>query len=229
MIELTKEDYDIFQEIEKRREEIIDLNKTFDFIDYGAGSPDAKLTKDQMYNGVRKKISTKEMCRIGLKGNWVEFLYKMVKKYKPKNILELGTCCGFSSIYMSKANPSAVIYTIEGSKELADIAKENIEKLNCNNIKQIVGRFQDVLSGALEGIGRVDFAFIDGHHDRDATIRYYETIKPYLSHKSIVIFDDISWSDGMKRAWEEIRRDPLIEKYEDLGKLGICFIRGQKC
>jgi predicted O-methyltransferase YrrM len=221
---LEKKDKEIFQAIEKLRSEIIAEAKAFDFIDYGAGDPDANLDHESMYRGVKKTRSTAEMCKIGLKNNWAEFLYLLVKEHKPKQILELGTCCGFSSIYMAKANPEATIYTIEGCEDLAKIAQSNMQKLQCSNIISIVGRFQDVLKENLEQIKEIDLAFIDGHHDHDATLHYYKQIKPYLSTHAIVIFDDINWSDGMKKAWNTISTDPDFQKVEDLGKLAVCYM-----
>ena len=224
MIELTGEDYKIFESIEKVREKIIQENRQIEFVDYGAGTPTSTRTDSEMYSGVKSISSTGKMCKIGLKKNWAELIYKIVKKHKPNQILELGTCCGFSSIYMSKANKLSNIVTLDGSKELAKIAKKNMELLDCSNIVQKIGRFQDILTDVLNQIKQVDLAFIDGHHDKNATIKYYNMIRPYLSKNAIIIFDDISWSEGMKEAWNEISKDKNIAEYENLDKLGICYL-----
>jgi len=224
MIKLNNEDYNIFEEIEKQRENIINKNSILNIIDYGAGSPVDTRTKEEMYIGNKVKTSTSDMCKIGLKNNWAEFMYQLIKTHKPNHILELGTCCGFSSIYMSKANTSSKIFTIEGSEELAKVAQENRDKLNCNNVIQKIGKFQDILIPVLEEIQNVDFAFIDGHHDKDATIEYFNIIKPFLNKNAIIVFDDISWSDGMQEAWQKIIKDKDIIKYEDMKKLGICYL-----
>lgn len=220
---MDKEDLKIFDEIEQVREYIIKENIPLNVIDYGAGNPSSTRTEAEMYQGKLVKTSTGEMCKIGLKKNWAELLYKIIKNNKPNKVLELGTCCGFSSIYMSKASPSSIIYTIEGSHELAETAKENRKKLNCTNVIQKVGKFQDIVGETLEEMKSVDLAFIDGHHDKKATLDYYKKIKPYLNKNAIVIFDDISWSEGMKEAWNEILKDPTITNHEDLKKLGICY------
>jgi predicted O-methyltransferase YrrM len=125
---------------------------------------------------------------------------------------------------MSKANKLSNIVTLDGSKELAKIAKKNMELLKCSNIVQRIRRFQDILIDVLNQVKQVDLAFIDGHHDKNATIKYYNMIRPYLSKNAIIIFDDISWSEGMKEAWNEISKDKNIAKYENLDKLGICYL-----
>lgn len=223
-MEFSDKELKVFDEIEKIREEIKEANLKVEYLDFGAGTPTSNKSQEEMYEGSESCKFTKDLCSIGLKGDWAKLLYKLVKENKPKVILELGTCCGFSSIYMSKASIESKIYTIEGAKEVAKIAKQNIQKANATNINQIVGRFQDVLKPLLDEVKKVNFAFIDGHHDIVATIEYYNIIKPYLSKEAIVIFDDINWSEGMKEAWQEILKDSDIKKYEDLGKLGVCYL-----
>lgn len=222
--DISGDDILIFNEIEKIRESIKEKNIKIDFLDFGAGDPNDNRDNSQMSEGVKTTKYTKQLCQIGLKGEWAQLMYTLIKKYKPNNILELGTCCGFSSIYMAKANPSSNIYTIEGACEVANIASNNINQANVTNINQIIGKFDDVLASTLKDIKQIDFAFIDGHRDKDATIRYFGIIKPFLSQNAIVVFDDISWSDGMKECWTEIIKDKDIKSYENLEKLGICYL-----
>jgi len=44
------------------------------------------------------------------------------------------------------------------------------------------------------------FIFIDGHHEEQATLNYFEEIIPYAGQNAIFLFDDIYWSIGMNRA-----------------------------
>ncbi|WP_321777265.1 class I SAM-dependent methyltransferase [Sulfurimonas sp.] len=221
---LNDNDLSIFKDIESLRDKIIQENKQIKVLDYGAGNPDDKRSSEQMYKGVTKNISTKSLCKIGLKNDFAHLIYAIIKKHQPATILELGTCCGFSSIYMSKAlKNEGTIHTIEGSPQTAQIAQKNFKDIDALNIKSYVGRFSDVLPNILPNIKSIDFAFIDGHHDRDATLEYFKNIKPFLSENAIVLFDDISWSKGMIEAWEIIKKDNAITSYEDYAKVGLCF------
>lgn len=192
------------------------------FLDFGAGNPEDKRSEEEMLKGKEAQTTIAKLSSIGLKNEWSEWIYTLIKTREPKVVLELGTCCGFSAITMSLASSDATIYTIEGAKEIAAVASENIKKANCQNITQVVGRFTDVLQNTLERISSIDFAFIDGHHDKDATIKYYKQILPYMAKGSVMAFDDISWSDGMKEAWEAISSE--ASKCEHLGKIGVCYI-----
>lgn len=114
--------------------------------------------------------------------------------------------------------------TIEGSDEVAKVAQANIHDLELNNVEIRIGRFDQQLPEILEELVEVDFAFIDGHHDEHATLEYFERIHPYLSTQAIIVFDDINWSEGMKRAWKQIVDDPRIKYSFDLNAMGVCFL-----
>lgn len=226
-MQLTSHDHTIFELIEAIRMKRKAQNEVIALVDYGAGDPEATRSHEEMYQGVPKETTIAELSSIGLKGEWAQRLYYLVQKHRPIKVLELGTCCGFSAIYMAKACRDSMIYTVEGDPNVAALAKENIEEAGCKNITQYIGRFQDVLPAILEALLQVDLAFIDGHHDKEATLHYLEMLKPYLSPKAVVVFDDISWSEGMKEAWEKICHDSFFERCVDMKKLGICFVKGE--
>ena len=146
------------------------------------------------------------------------------KRAKAKGCLGARYLLRISAIKVGLGNADSKVYTIEGAKEIAAVAGENIKKAGCTNITQIVGRFADVLDETLGRISPIDFAFIDGHHDKDATVKYYRQILPFMAKGSVMAFDDISWSDGMKEAWELISAEAGMGKCEHLGKIGICHI-----
>lgn len=45
-----------------------------------------------------------------------------------------------------------------------------------------------------------------------------------VSDEAIVVFDDISWSPGMRGAWSEIEEDKRVVVSVDLGVVGIVLI-----
>lgn len=225
LTQLNQNDFDIFQQIESQRTIIREEAINVDVMDFGAGNPNDNRSPKQMYNGVHKKVTTHELCRIGLKENYAALLYSLIKYNKPKIVLELGTCCAFSSIYMAKASKYSQIHTIEGSKNTAKIALKNIHALECDNIHLYIGRFMDTLPELLKQLRSIDFAFIDGHHDKEATLEYFNIIKPYLSNKATILFDDISWSTGMQEAWQIIKQDDSIDSYKDFSKLGLVTMK----
>lgn len=158
---------------------------------------------------------------------WAYILFKIVRTYKPKVCFELGTNIGISAAYQAaalKLNNAGRLTTFELSDSKVNLARSNFKVLHLDNIDVIPGRFNDTLKNELIKQQPIDYVFIDGHHDGDATVEYFNLITPYLSEKSILIFDDINWSEGMKMAWEIIRKDKRLTAAIDLNRLGICLI-----
>lgn len=215
---------DIIKKIEAQREYLKQSLEFVEIVDYGAGKPEDKRTKEQMQRGVVSKVSLENLASIGVKKEKAEQIYGIFKDLKPEKILELGTCCGFSSSYFSLFAPNARIYTIEGSPNVAKIARENHKSLGLSNIEVIEGRFDLVLPKLLEKIAPLDFAFIDGHHNKDATLEYFKQILPFMQRGGVMLFDDIAWSLGMQEAWAEILESKVYVESKDFGWMGAIWL-----
>ena len=223
----------ILKIIDEIRDGYLASNETIKITDYGSGNPTSRRSNQQMHEGVIKKETVSEVCkRASTKNKWGQLIFKLIRDFKPENCLELGTCLGISGAYQVSAlklNGKGQFITVEGSPEIAKIADNGLKKLNYQGYKVNVGRFFDVLPKILSKNNLIDFVFIDGHHDKIATKKYYEFIYPYLNERSIVIFDDINWSDGMKEVWKIIHEEGEgIKTSFDFYKWGICFIDKNK-
>lgn len=158
---------------------------------------------------------------------WARVLFKLVREWKPSTCLELGTNMGLSAAYQASAlklNGAGSLTTLEGEEPRARIARRNFEQLGLDNAVVVVGRFRDTLPGVLSHCGPIGFAFIDGHHDRDATRDYFDQITFRLARPAVIVLDDISWSHGMRQAWAGIREDPRVVVSADLRVLGLCVV-----
>lgn len=216
--ELFKEKtpYYCFDEIESIRAKLLLTKKTIEVSDLGAGSKRIK-------KGIRK-IS--DIANTSLKSKkHSQLLYRMVRRFKPDSILELGTSFGISTAYMAKANPSAKIISIEGSSEIAKVARINFKKMNIENVQLITANFDDVLSTGIEKIQHLDFVFFDGNHKKEATLNYFKQCLIKAHENSIFIFDDIYWSTGMKEAWSEIKQHPKVTITIDCFEMGMVFFK----
>lgn len=63
--------------------------------------------------------------------------------------------------------------------------------------------------------------WIDGHHEKVATIHYFQRLMPVLNTGALVFFDDIRWSQDMYDGWEELRRWSGFSHTVDLGSIGL--------
>lgn len=127
-----------------------------------------------------------------------EFLKSLVLISKPKDILEIGTAIGYSSLLFSKYS-NANITTIEKSKEISEIAKANFSKYN-KKINLINMDAKKALNNFNQGF---DFVFIDANKSQ---YEYYfnESLK-LLNENGLIVCDNILFRG-------EITNDDLINR-----------------
>jgi predicted O-methyltransferase YrrM len=206
----------VYTEVETIRQKLLADDRTITIIDLGAGS--------HVNNNRQKKIS--DIAAHALKPpKLAQLLYRIAADLQPASIIELGTCLGVTSIYLQKAAPEAKVYTLEGSPETAGIAQETFNNAGLKNIELVIGNFDDTLPGIIDSLDKVDFVFVDGNHQKDATLRYFEWCLPKVHDGTLLIFDDIYWSEGMKEAWAQIKAHPEVAVTIDLFWIGLVYFR----
>lgn len=206
----------VYTEIENIREGLLNDNRVITVNDPGAGS--------HVINDRRRKISA--IAKNVLEPpKLAQLLYRLAVDMQPGNIIELGTCLGITTLYLQKAVPDAKVYTLEGSPEIAAIAKRDFAKAGLTNINLILGNFDNTLPEVINKLNKLDFVFVDGNHQKDATLRYFEWCLPKVHDDTLLIFDDIYWSEGMKEAWAEIKAHPQVTVTIDLFWTGLVYFR----
>lgn len=209
-----KSTHTLFEKIEHLRNELLHQHNTIEISDFGAGSKIYKTNKRSISNIAQTSVKSKKYC---------ELLYRISEWHKPDNVLELGTSLGISTAYLSLASKNVI--TIEGCKNIAEIANQNFKKLQIKNIQLINNQFDYCLNIELEKIkNQKNLYYIDGNHKKNATIKYFETILQYATEIDILILDDIHWSIEMEEAWKYICQHKNITITIDLFWLGIVFL-----
>jgi predicted O-methyltransferase YrrM len=226
--ELNEEENNLIKSIENLRKALENSDEVVTVKDFGAGSPDLKLSISEMESGILSQRIIKDICLNASSSPKVgQLIFRIILNIKPKRCLELGTSLGISGAYQLaalKINNKGELITIEGSENISKIAQNNFSKLGFSNFKIYNGSFKDVLLEILSKEKLYDLVFIDGHHDKVATKQYFEQIYPSLDEKAILIFDDIYWSKGMSEVWKEIYTDNRVNNSIDIGRWGICYI-----
>lgn len=213
------------EKIERLRRDLSQNTSTVRMEDFGAGSGDSTRTATEMEQGRFVEMTLAQANRASLPRFWSRLLSKIVRKAKCEKCLEMGSCLGISAAYVGAAleGSEGNLISLDGAKELSNLAQAHIQKLGLTRVSFRVGRFSDVLLPTLKEFGPIDYVFVDGHHDEKATIEYFSTLIPHLKNEAIVVFDDIDWSPGMKNAWSALKKNPHFEVSIDLGSMGVCI------
>ncbi|MEO5910783.1 MAG: class I SAM-dependent methyltransferase [Pelobium sp.] len=205
-----------YQKIENLREKLIRDDRYITITDLGAGSLVGNQKQKQIKFLAKNALKPKKLSQL---------LYRFAKEFQPSNIIELGTCLGITTSYLATAVPNAKIITMEGCPQTAGVAKANFDQLSLNKVDLKIGNFDELLPNVIKEEEQLDFIFIDGNHRKDATLNYFNWCLPKIHEKSVMIFDDIYWSSGMKEAWREIKQHPQVSVTIDLFWIGLVFFK----
>jgi predicted O-methyltransferase YrrM len=129
----------------------------------------------------------------------------IIQKYKPRNILEVGTLYGYSAILMADTlnGANGKVITIEIDKPIADIARKNISDAGlADKIDVIVGNALDVIPRLNS---KFDLLFLDAA--KGEYLKYLELAqKRNLKEGSIIVADNVEISKSeMQDYLEHVR------------------------
>jgi len=209
--------YDDYKTLNTYRSDLVSNHQKLKIEDFGSGSKKFKNT--------HRKVS--EIARISGSSEKKAFLlFRLAKYFNSKNILELGTALGMGTAALAISNKTAKVVSIEGNEELAKISAKKLSDFNLNNVDIV----NELFSNALPKLKNFqwDLIFIDGHHDEDATIKYFETLLPSTHNNTAIIFDDIYWSEEMLKAWKTIINHPKVTVSIDTFYFGMVFLRKEQ-
>jgi predicted O-methyltransferase YrrM len=226
--DFAAEDVESFRRVEALRRSLLRNFRPLEIVDFGAGGSQAPPEHESSRAPASVRTTIARSALSSKSPFWARLLFMLVREARPARCLELGSNLGLSAAYQASAlrlNGTGLLVTLEGAEPRARLARQNLARLGLDNATVVTGEFRNTLAGILEVDPPVDFAFIDGHHDEHATREYFERIAARAAPTAIIVLDDISWSDGMKRAWRSIRSDSRVALAVDLRVIGLCLLR----
>jgi predicted O-methyltransferase YrrM len=130
-------------------------------------------------------------------------LADMVRRHRPKRILEVGTFIGYSAILMARElEEGSTITSIEIDPEEAEEAKANIRAAGLDErVKVFVGDALDVIP-KIEG--RFDMVFLDA--EKSKYLNYLKLVEDRLPRGSVIVADNArSLAHSMRDYLEYVR------------------------
>ncbi len=121
-----------------------------------------------------------------------KFLHLLAKLHGARNILEIGTLGGYSTIWLGRALPAeGHLLSLEADPKHAAIATENIARANLSSAVRVrLGRAQDTLPKLIEeGAGPYDFIFIDA--DKTGYPDYFGWALKLSRRGTLIIADNV--------------------------------------
>ena len=132
-----------------------------------------------------------------------KILAEVVRKLKPRKILEVGSLYGYSAILITKNSPAnAEITTVEKNPEHARMTEQNVERAQLENqIKVIKGDAMEILSKLP---GPFDLVFLDA--EKTQYLDYLKAVEDKLHQGSVVVADNVGvFADQMQNYLHYVR------------------------
>lgn len=200
----------IYHDIEALRAKMLTDKRQIDVKDYGTGFDRKRKVSDIAAHSLKS-------------AKYSQLLFRMVHQFNPQTILELGTSLGITTAYLASNSSKSRCITLEGCSQTAGIARENFAKLQLGNVELVEGDINVTLEQVLKTVTTLDFVFVDANHSSSAVLNYFELCLPFVKSNTVMVFDDIYWSDDMEQAWKTIKRHEKVKATIDLFQLGIVF------
>ena len=136
------------------------------------------------------------------------FLEFLLKTIKPKNILEIGSAIGYSSLLMQRAS-GANILTIEKDEDTFKILEENLKKYDEDNkIKAVNDDAISVLK-KMDKEKKFDFCFIDANKSQYE--EYLNLVYDLTSENAIIVIDNILFRGYVAKEEDNKRYRTIIK------------------
>jgi caffeoyl-CoA O-methyltransferase len=165
-------------------------NEIFESVDHYIS--DLLGHEDEALIAATTSLKEAGMPAISISPNQGKFLQVLALLCNAKNILELGTLAGYSTIWMARALPKdGKLITLEYDPKHAAVAQKNIERAGVAGQVQIrTGKALDILPQLhAEGAGPFDMIFIDA--DKPPYADYFEWALKLARPGTLIVVDNV--------------------------------------
>ena len=154
---------------------------------------------------------------INVSPNQGKLLQLLARMQGARNILEIGTLGGYSTIWLARALPAGGrLITLEFEPRHAEVARANLVRAGLAGVVELrIGRAQDTLPQlAAEGCGPFDLIFIDA--DKEGYPDYFVWALKLARRGTLIIADNVVRKGAVIDASSN---DPLVQgvrRFHDL-------------
>jgi predicted O-methyltransferase YrrM len=175
-----------------------------------------------------------------------QFLYWIVRRLKPKTILQTGVSNGLSSAFMmlalAKNGMQGTLHVVD-VPAIFDPADPNwtrqgavfgfvipegkssgwmVPDIYRDRFEVVVGDAKILLPKLVDRLAAVDMFYHDSDHSYDHMAFEFEQAKRKLAPNSVVVADDISWNASLWDFADKYR----LPSYNYCGSMGVAFLSG---
>src|SRR5687767_6770683 len=182
------------------------------------------VPSDPALNAALRTSAEHGLPTINVAPNQGKLLHLLALTMGAKNVLEIGTLGGYSTIWLGRALPSdGKLLTLESDAKHATVARSNIARAGLSDVVELIlGRAIDTLPKlAHDGRGPFDLIFIDA--DKPSVPEYFTWALKLSRPGSVIIVDNVvrdgkvidgaskdASVQGVRRFMEMLAREPVV-------------------
>ena len=200
-------------QIEKRREALLTNETIINRESLGATSTVHAHDEISISQIARSAVSPQYKCTL---------LSSLIEWSGATKILELGTSLAISTSYIAIGSSVDHVDTVEGSSSISAVNSqdEHSQKILFHNQS-----FQSFIDVGIDKGSKYDCIVLDGHHELEPTLSYVRQFRQLLKPAGVIIMDDIYWSQGMTKAWQELKSSQDYNLSIDLFFYGVLSMK----
>ena len=146
-----------------------------------------------------------------------ELLFRLVNRFNPEFIIELGTGAGVSTGYLASVSSKSQVVTIDVKHSANKEVARNLKKIK--DISYLTGNVMETLQDVLDSGQKIDFVHV-AH-----TPLYKEVVQaiiPYMDKDSVMVIEDLGKKEK-REWWKGLIDDERIGVTFQMSKVGLLF------
>lgn len=187
-------------------------NSTIEYIEKLYAEEDIHL------QNIRKSIDDNGLRAINIRAYEGKILQVLLKIHGAKNIVEVGTLAGYSTLWLARALPEdGFLYSFEKEEKTAEIARNNISQTDVLNKVEIISGDAHENLKKIEDKAPFDAIFIDA--EKSGYIKYLEWADQNLRQGGLIIADNVLFN-GMvaDKSWSNKQEEKIVNHIENFNQ-----------
>lgn len=190
----------VYEEIEAHRKKLLNDDKT------------ANHFNKQTKNGLRS-------------ARLLQLVFRLVAYHQPKQLIELGTDLGITTAYLAKACADTSVLKLVDTQEMAISTQQNLATIGVKNVTLEFGKLEEIFKITIAKTKTLDLVYVGGKNTKDFALTIFNLCLTKANEDTVLIFDQIYWSEEMQSAWQTIKNNPQVTVTIDLFWFGLVYFR----
>ena len=179
---------------------------------------DTVVGHDPLLEGVLESANAAGLPAISVSPAQGKLLYLLARLQGSRNILEVGTLAGYSTIWLARAMPRyGRLITLELEPSHVTVARENIARAGFGDVVDIrTGAALDLLTEMTQRKKEVpyDFVFIDA--DKKNIPAYFELVLQLSKPGTVIVVDNVVRDGKLADASSEDEAVQAVRKFHEM-------------